>query len=324
MLLLPLTMLRFVQSDLFTFYIGEERQPFIVHSKAVAATSRYFDRLVHGGLSEAQTRSAELKDTDPDTFVRFLEYAYRLDYIVPQWTQDNSPSRDDGLHSGTDVSMLHNLELPSSDENVVQQAASPGTLQTPLQAIPHWNNSWSNSKAAPSSFGAFSYEAPLKKLKKLKKDQMSLRSTFYKREYINPVDNILNLLRVECEPKPNTSPKQDFTPVFLAHARLYTLADMRMVHPLKALVLHKLHKTLVEFELYHERLGDVVELAKYAYDHGEDRAEDGTIDALRDMVVNYIVCEMKVLGKHAGFRNLMDGGGEFAGDFWDIVRQELL
>ena len=97
-----------------------------------------------------------------------------------------------------------------------------------------------------------------------------------------------------------------------------------MVRPLKDLALDKLHKTLVDFDLRLERLEDVIELARYAYEHGEDRSEDGRLDALRDMVVNYIASETKVLGKYVGFRDLMDGGGEFVGDFWDIVSQELL
>ncbi|KAL1656789.1 hypothetical protein SLS61_000585 [Didymella pomorum] len=144
-----------IQSGMFTFLVGEEKRPFVVHSKAIAGTSPVFDRLVNGGLKESQDRVAEIEDIDPETFTRFLE-------------------------------------------------------------------------------------------------------------------------------------------------------------------------TLVSFKLHPERLGDVVELARYAYENGEDRSDDGRIDPLRELVVNYVAREMKVLGKHAEFRNLMDGGGEFAGDFWDIVSQELL
>ncbi|OAL06185.1 hypothetical protein IQ06DRAFT_343418 [Phaeosphaeriaceae sp. SRC1lsM3a] len=74
-----------IQSDLFTFKVGEERKPFSVHSSAIAATSEPFRALVQGGMSESETRSAELQDVEPDDFVRFLEYAYRRDYTVPAW-----------------------------------------------------------------------------------------------------------------------------------------------------------------------------------------------------------------------------------------------
>lgn len=79
---------RLFQSDLFTFHVGQKRKPFAVHSTAVAATSDPFRALVNGNLLEANTRSAELKDVDPDDFVRFLEYAYRRGYSVPPPTID--------------------------------------------------------------------------------------------------------------------------------------------------------------------------------------------------------------------------------------------
>lgn len=36
------------------------------------------------------TRSAELQDIEPDDFTRYLEYAYRHDYTVPSWKQEDS------------------------------------------------------------------------------------------------------------------------------------------------------------------------------------------------------------------------------------------
>ncbi|KAL1611407.1 hypothetical protein SLS59_000126 [Nothophoma quercina] len=301
------------QSDLFTFHVGDKS--FIAHSKAVAATSSVFERLVNGGMSESESRSAELKDVDPETFVRFLEYAYRRDYTIPLWTQDHDAADGDGL--STQRNTLQELEPMPSDEGFnVQPIVVPSTT----------NRGWANCNAAPSAFGAMPSDSTsslvFRNGKKHAKSQAGSRAAFNKREYIHPTDNASKLLRVGFEPVPNTSPTQNFTSVFLAHACLYTLANMRMIQELRDLALHKLHKTLVSFELYPERLGDVAELARYAYEHGEDRSEDGRIDALRDMVVNYVACEMKVLGKHAEFRHLMDMGGEFAGDFWDIVSQE--
>ncbi|KAF9698791.1 hypothetical protein EKO04_003048 [Ascochyta lentis] len=308
-----------IQSDLFTFYIGEQEKSFVVHSKAVAATSRYFDRLVNGGLSEAQSRSAKLVDIDPDTFIRFLEYAYRGDYTTPSCTEEANTAMENGSKSSeVNTNAIQNDEYISSDDDSAHLSAGASTSTVTAGT---WGGGWSNPNSAPSAYSAYGAVASPKKLKpkskSTKKEQRNSRAKFDKREYTYTGDNLISI-------RPNTSARQNFTPVFLAHAQLYTLADMRMVYPLKDLVLHRLHKTLVGFELYPERLGDVVELAKYAYEHGEDRAVDGRIDALRDMIVNYIACEMKVLGKHAEFRNLMDGGGEFAGDFWDIVSQELL
>ena len=314
-------MYRVIQSDLFTFHVGDKS--FIAHSKAVAATSSVFERLVNGGMSESESRSAELKDVDPETFVRFLEYAYRRDYTAPSWTQDHDATNSDGSTTQRKPSQEPDLMI-SDDDPAVQQTGVSDTAQTTWEATT--NLGWTNSNAAPSAFGAWPSSKTLsfgsKKSKKYATPHPGSREAFKERRYIRPGDNASNLLRVDFEPVPNTSPTQNFASVFLAHACLYTLADMRMVQPLRELALHKLHKTLVSFVLYPERLGDVVELARYAYEHGENRSKGGRIDALRDMVVNYVACEMKVLGKHAEFRHLMDMEGEFAGDFWDIVSQE--
>jgi hypothetical protein len=66
-------------------------------------------------------------------------------------------------------------------------------------------------------------------------------------------------------------------------------------------------------------VGDVVELARYAYDHGENRKSDGTIDELRKLVVEYIACEVSTIGKHEAFMLLLQEGGEFVADFWRII-----
>lgn len=277
-----------------------------MHSRAIAATSPVFDKLVNGGLKESQDRSAEIEDVDRETFIRFLEYAYRHDYTIPSWTPDTTTISEDQQNGST--------QYKHSDN----QAEFDRVFREPLYG--HSENSWSNSKSAPSDYGAI---PSMKGYTKHNTNQADSRAAFSKREYRHPAhdNDDPSSLHPQFDPVANTSPSQNFAPVFLAHARLYTFADMRMARRLKDLVLHKLHKTLVTFELYPERLGDVVELVRYAYEHGEDRSEDGRIDALRDMAVSFVVSEMKVLGECVELRDLMEAGGEFAGDFWDIVSQ---
>lgn len=288
-----------------------------MHSKAVAATSQVFDRLVNGGMSESQTRSAQLRDVDPETFIRFLEYAYRHDYTDPLWIwqQDASSTRNETKGSDGFDMQSPNQKPTVPDEDPIQQATVAG-------AGFDFGGTWTNSRSAPSGFGAvpsFSVSPAIntiKKNKRVRNAQTVSRAAFEKREYVCPSYSV---------PTPPrdldlTSPSRTFAPIFLAHARLYTLADMYMVYPLRDFALHRLHKALISFQLHPGRLGDVVELARYAYEHGEDRSEDGKIDAMRELVVSYVACETKVLGKHGEFRNLMEGGGELPGDFWDAVQ----
>jgi hypothetical protein len=161
------------------------------------------------------------------------------------------------------------------------------------------------------------------RIKKKKKLKPTLRSRFEKRDYLSKGDPKADMLK-NFEPRSNSSPRQNFTPIFLAHARLYTFADMRLVQPLRALALHKLHKTLMDFQLYNQRVGDVLELAKYAYDHGPDRSSEGVIDDLRKLVVGYVACELDIIGKHKEFKQLIEEGGQFVGDFWEIVQTNLV
>lgn len=117
---------------------------------------------------------------------------------------------------------------------------------------------------------------------------VALRTRFEDRVYL-PLRPLDLQARASIETLTNTSATDDYTGVFLAHARLYTFADKWLVYPLKGLVLEKIHKTVVNFRLYPQRLGDVVKLARYAYDNGSDRWETRELDDLRQLVV---ACEV--------------------------------
>lgn len=158
---------------------------------------------------------------------------------------------------------------------------------------------------------------------KAARETQSLRQSFGERQYLMQNEPPTQI-QLDFLPKRNSKRTQNFTPIFLAHARLYTFACMRLVDPLKRLALHKLHRTLLPFRLYSRRVGDVIDLARYAYDHGEDRKPDGTIEDLRKLVVEYIVCEVSTIGKHEAFAILLQEGGEFVVDFWSIIAKEDL
>ena len=152
-----------------------------------------------------------------------------------------------------------------------------------------------------------------------------LRTQFNSRNYLND-GGPKGLILQHFEPKPNSAVNQNFTPVLLAHARLYCFAHLRLIASLKALTLDKLHKTLMDFKLYTKRVGDIIELARYAYSNPDlpDRSIDGTLDDLRKLVVEYIVCEIDTIGKCDEFVKYMEEGGEFVGDFWRMARDYMV
>jgi hypothetical protein len=258
-------------------------------------------------MAQSQEGSVEYPDMDPGDFARYVEYAYRYDYTVPQWALEDKVSMD--------IS-----DEPVADESTTGPVAEEPPPPPPEDLEDESNDQW-DYLAAIRMVSVFGHPYGAKK-KKWKKP-VSLRRRFNAGEYLTS-DEPKTKSFDDCIPKENTEHEQDFTPVFLAHARLYTFACMRLIDPLKRLALHKLHQTLLKFKLYDRRVGDVVELARYVYDHGEDRKPNGTIEDLRKLVVEYIACEVSTIGKHEAFVPLLQEGGEFVVDFWGIIAKENL
>jgi hypothetical protein len=119
---------------------------------------------------------------------------------------------------------------------------------------------------------------------------------------------------------PNSYTKQDYTGVFLAHARLYVFADKYGIEPLESLSLHKLHITLKSFTLYRARIGDILKLIRYAYENGPDYESN----KLRALVSKYVAYEIDTIRKAKRFLALMEEGGLFIRDFWKLVQKYLL
>jgi hypothetical protein len=293
----------------------------VVHSSAVAATSGPFRALVNGNLIEAKKRCAELEDVEPEDFVRFLEYAYRRDYTAPSWIQDESTcefdQQDDSQAAEEPLPLTNDVpgDAPAPEpEPEPEVDLAPLIPQPPTSGVP-----WGFTSSPLYS---------KKKSKKSKKsretyDMAILRAKWHRRNYIGDAAPNADIIE-ESKPKSNSAANQDFTPVFLAHARLYTFADMRLIYPLKGLALQKLYMTLSAFQLYHQRVGDIVKLARYAYDHGSDRSTAGVVNDLRELAVVYIASEVEIVGKHPDFKALLEDGGEFVTDFWRVVSKYLL
>lgn len=107
-------------------------------------------------------------------------------------------------------------------------------------------------------------------------------------------------------------PADSHEEVFLCHVRLYVLAEKWDIQPLKTLSKAKLHQALINFNLFAERVGDIVALLRYLYVNTPDN--DGTKDDLRDLVMHYVVCHYTTIAVSEDFLNLMDEGGEWVRD----------
>ncbi|KAL2287203.1 hypothetical protein FJTKL_06193 [Diaporthe vaccinii] len=118
-------------------------------------------------------------------------------------------------------------------------------------------------------------------------------------------------------PRKNTEGCEDYTGVFLCHAKLYVVADKYDIPALKQLSLHRLHATLKEFTLYPSRMNDIATLAKYVFENTVPE------DKIRDMITMYYACIVEDARKQDGLKSLIDEIPNFAFDLIDKMSDRL-
>ena len=73
-----------MRSAQFTFVIGKEKTPILIHQAVLEKISAPLHALVSNGtMKESRARFATLEDVDVETFVAFVEFAYKDDYETP-------------------------------------------------------------------------------------------------------------------------------------------------------------------------------------------------------------------------------------------------
>jgi hypothetical protein len=304
---------RIFRSELFTFVVGEDRKAIVVHSAAITEHSKVLSALVNNGMVESQTRSAVLDDVDESTFIRFCQFAFTGDYSTPPFTEDEIPIPDvqeaapidDDDWAPSTKKGKNNKKGKKSFSLFSDDLAAPAVSGVTPFAFKGSTKVWSSWGLDVSQVN---YQ-----------DLGTLKTKFEHREFCKepPRQKLLD----SCEPLPNSQPNHNFTPVFLAHSRLYVFADKYGIIPLQQLVLQKLHQTLVRFEMHPERVEDVVELVRYAY--SDDHTFSDGNDELRALVAVYMASSIDKLNQSESFLTLLEEGGVFVRDFWMLVRNAL-
>ena len=155
-----------------------------------------------------------------------------------------------------------------------------------------------------------------KKKKKGETEKASLKETFVRRQYdwddvpLGPVPT-----------RSNKGPEEDYSEVFLCHARIYVFAEKYDIQHLKVLALRKLQQVLAIFTLYQERVGDVLSLLQYVY---ANTTESKTgVEDVRTMLAHYIGCEMETLMKDGQIKDLLSEHDEMLNDFLTMFAQRI-
>ena len=277
----------------FKFII--DGNPLYIHTELVSRHSKPLDRMINGHMSEAQKGFAVIKDVDEGTFVRFIQWAYNGYYEAGEFKID-SPRADSG-----------SLEEQTGEEpyleELVAAAEAPYPEEPPAEeavAVPEEVVYMSSGASSPPRRG-----------------RRALKELFIRRKPTIPRETLCI-----CPPRPNQAPNEDYTEVFLSHARVYVFAEKYDIQSLKALALDELHGTLQNFDLHAERTGDIVALLRYVYANTGEPV-DGVED-IRTVLKHYVGFEMYTLMKDKDFGDLMiEDGGALLGDFMRMVEQRI-
>ncbi|RDH26339.1 hypothetical protein BDQ94DRAFT_178258 [Aspergillus welwitschiae] len=291
----------YISSPLVTFIVGPTRKEFTVHSDPLASLSSTLHCLLNDPMLEAKTHHVDWSEVvDEDTFIRLCEYAYVRDYTPPSCTERSyqtlvsasgmaEEQTEAGEWSGKKKGYCSSRE-PSSDQP---------PAETPCE-------NYADELMAPEA-------EPEEEKKSIWSHHLRDRFKNLSMQYTNSYDNVLSKTKEKFAPRGNCDPKNDFTPVFLGHTKLYILADKYGIVSLADLVLGKLATTLSCFTLCEDDIGVVAELVRASY---QDTMPN---DALSTLVTTYIVSVLGQIGEITGFRELLAEGGDFVVDFWQII-----
>lgn len=225
-----------------------------VHAALVADCSRFLDRMINGHLSEAKQGFALLDDVDQATFVRFIRWTYTKDYPVSAFTWA-APSVGKETPQGLKTEAAQKEALTSDD----------------------FFNGWGDDILG-------SWDGGSKSNKKKKKKISSTLNTRLKETIFSQK----NYHSLESLPKPrsNMYPDEDHIEVLLSHAHLYVFAEKYDIQPLKKLSLQKLRRTLANYTLFPERVGDITTLIRYAYANTAETIDE--TEDIRTMLARYV------------------------------------
>ena len=265
-------------------------------------------------MSEAKEGCAFLEDVEESTFVRFSQYAYTGDYTAA----DPDNILDSSMVAATST-VANDAAASQEDLRVTLPPLAPEHVAEPaLVAVEPRDICWDGSgtskkdkkRAKKAQFYSYGEMSPEDAEPETPSKKQQLWDKFKNRYYAISVPDF--------QPRENRESCEDYTEVFLCHARLYVFAEKYDIGPLRLLSLHKLQRTLAGFTLYNERVRDIVDLMQYSDLHTADRS--GSIDGLRLLVTHYAACVIEDLVRSDKFQSLLQEAGSLA---WDLIGQML-
>lgn len=257
--------------------------------------------MINVQMAEVKNGFAVLEDVDQGTLERFIEWAYTgyytagrciVDASDPSATAPSNQEKHEATQSAQQVPLWNLNPRPTAAEST-RGLGSPADKE----------DSWGFSRKS-------------KKTNKAKTSR-KLNEAFPHREYMVRRE-VISLPPTRA----NGGVNEDYTEVFLSHARMYVFADKYFIQDLKTLALEELHQTLASFNLYPERTGDIVALLRYVYLNTSPPTNDG--ENLQTLLRDYVEYKMSALMKDEEFKDLLiEDGGPLLRDFITMVAKRI-
>lgn len=276
--------------------VGSSKKQYSVHAAAFSQLSSPLEILLNGPHKESQTMRVEWPHVDERTFVRFTQWAYTKSYNTeePEIILDQSSIE---LSSPTNDQCEKNEE--SKDIKAFEQQ---------LYSLQSWEQTATINKGCSNCASRFescfcgrslygSFPCCISKTPK---------KSLLVAKFLDNDNTDYPTTASVFEPRKNKESCEDYTGVFLCHARLYVLGDIYDIPQLRQLALHRLHATLREFTLYPSRLNDIAVLAKYIFDNTQSH------DKIREMIVLYYACIIEDVLEQDELTSLIDEIPELA------------
>ncbi|KAJ4391831.1 hypothetical protein N0V93_005451 [Gnomoniopsis smithogilvyi] len=286
-----------IESQIFTFVVGANKKEYKVHRAAFSALSKPLNVLLNGPHKEAKDLRVEWPDVDEQTFVRFTEWAYTKSYVTeePEIILDHSDielsaPRDDG-----------------SDLKTSGSIGGPEEALYSLESLPKKPDLINRDHCGNPKCSDFGVSATYRnRYKKTKCLSIGTARSRLIDEFMDGPGSDHATTTLGFQPKKNKEGCEDFTGVFLCHAKLYVLGDTYDISELRQLSLYRLHATLKVFTLYPSRLNDIATLAKYVFLNTQQQ------DKIQDMIALYYACIVEDASKHGALKSLIDEIPDFA------------
>ena len=252
-------------------------------------------------MMEAYEGKATLEDVDSDTFLRFVQWLYHGYYDAAEPFQVSQPkSPQDGVRTVQPARFIGYAAMYAQfhGSGNVTNAGSWNFNEPDI-------DTWGRQQNPVDSWGRGSNSKNIIKGK-----------NFIQRQY-----TMRNASKDNPQPRRNTNHEEDYSEVFLGHARLYVFAEKYDIQNLKVLAVEELHATLAVFTLYQQRTRDIVALLRYIYANTAEPKSG--VEDLRSLMTEYIGAEVETLIKDKDLEALMSEDPSMLADIMKVVRSKI-